>query len=161
MTDNAASYSYPRTSIAGDRATDSGSGESNGTFPPAAEFAGHRVLTDAQIDALAGEIIREIQKRGPFLSLAEFVNRRLTTDKNLAIAGTIQKALDNLAEIGHLARKTPSSTCRRIRSASPPRRPAPPTTNSLKPPSGGPPSACPAGSARRTSSAAGSDHFRP
>jgi hypothetical protein len=101
QTDNAVSYSYPRTSIAGDRSTDSGSSESNGGFPAAAEFAGHRVLTDAQIDALAEEIINEIKKRGPFLSLAEFVNRQLTTDKDLAIAGTIQKALDNLADLGN------------------------------------------------------------
>ncbi len=101
QTDTAASYPYPRTSIAGDRATNSGSGESNGLFPDAAEFAGHRVLTDAQIDALAEEIVKEIRLRGPFLSLAEFVNRQLTTDKNLAIAGTIQKALDNLAETGN------------------------------------------------------------
>ena len=100
-TDSASSYSYPRTTIAGDRATNSGSGESNGLFPAAAEFSGHRALTDAQIDALAEEIVTEIRKRGPFLSLAEFLNRKLTTDKSLAIAGTIQKALDNLAELGN------------------------------------------------------------
>lgn len=100
QTDAAVSYSYPRTSIAGDRATNSGSGESNAGFPAAAEFAGHRALTDEQIDALAQEIVNEVNKRGPFLSLAEFVNRRLTSDKDLAIAGTIQKALDNLAAMG-------------------------------------------------------------
>jgi hypothetical protein len=93
--------SYPRSSIAGDRATNSNSQESNPAFPQAAEFAGHRVLTDEQIDALAEEIVKEIRKRGPFLSLAEFVNRRLDANaKDLAIASAIQKALDNLAELG-------------------------------------------------------------
>ena len=94
------SFTYPRTSIAGDQGTDSGSKASNPLFSQAAEFAGHRVLTDAQIEALAEQIVLEIRKRGPFLSLSEFVNRQLTTDKDLAIAGTIQKALDNLANLG-------------------------------------------------------------
>ena len=97
---SASSFAYPRTSIAGDQGSDSGSKASNGTFPAAAEFAGYRVLTEPQIDALAGEIVSEIRKRGPFLSLAEFVNRQLTADKGLAIASTIQKALDNLATMG-------------------------------------------------------------
>jgi hypothetical protein len=95
----ASSYPYPRTSISGDRATNSGSGDSNGSFPHAAEFAGHRVLTDEQIDALAEEIVKQVRIRGPFLSLSEFVNRQLTTNKDLAIASTIQKALDNLADL--------------------------------------------------------------
>jgi hypothetical protein len=98
---NATSFTFPRTSIAGDQGTDSGSNASNPLFPGAVEFAGHRVLTDAQIDALAEEIVKEIRSRGPFLSLAEFVNRRLSDDKDLAIAGTIQKALDNLANSGN------------------------------------------------------------
>jgi hypothetical protein len=33
--------------------------------------------------------------RGPFLSLADFVNRRVGTDKKLARAGAIQSALDS------------------------------------------------------------------
>ena len=97
---NASSFAYPRTSIAGDQGSDSGSNESNAAFPAAAEFSGYRVLTDVQIDALAEEIVKEIQKRGPFLSLAEFVNRQLSTTEDLAIASTIQKALDNLAAMG-------------------------------------------------------------
>ena len=98
------SFSYPRSSIAGDQASGSGSKESNALFPDAAEFAGHRALTDEQIDALAVEIVSEIRKRGPFLSLAEFVNRQLTTNKDLASASTIQKALDNLAKLGTSAK---------------------------------------------------------
>ena len=59
------------------------------------------MFTEAQIDELANQIVGQIRKRGPFLSLSEFVNRRLdATDKDLALAGTIQKALDNLADLG-------------------------------------------------------------
>ncbi len=97
---NSNSFSYPRTSIAGDQGSDSGSKASGSLFPAAAEFAGHRVLTDEQTDELATQIVIEIKKRGPFLSLSEFVNRQLTTNKDLAIASTIQKALDNLANLG-------------------------------------------------------------
>jgi len=98
---NATSSTFPRTSIAGDQGSGSGSKSSGSLFPSAAEFAGHRVLTDEQIDELAKQIVAEIRKRGPFLSLSEFVNRQLTTDKDLAIAATIQKALDNLAAMGN------------------------------------------------------------
>lgn len=97
---NATSFTYPRTSIAGDQGSNSGSKISGSLFPSAAEFAGHRVLTDEQTEELARQIVLEIRKRGPFLSLSEFVNRQLTTDTDLAIASTIQKALDNLAAMG-------------------------------------------------------------
>ncbi|MGJ8654961.1 MAG: hypothetical protein ACSHX6_00815 [Akkermansiaceae bacterium] len=96
----ATSYPYPRTSIAGDRAANSGSTDSNSTNSGAAHFAGYAALSDEQVDALAEEIVKEIRKRGPFLSLSEFVNRRLTSDKDLAIASAIQKALDNLSDLG-------------------------------------------------------------
>ncbi|MEI6655286.1 MAG: hypothetical protein WCP45_10990, partial [Verrucomicrobiota bacterium] len=97
---NTSSTTYPRTSIAGDEATDSGSQSSNPLFPQAVEFAGHRALTESQVAALAEEIVKEIRKRGPFLSLSEFVNRRLSSDKDLAVGSVIQRALDNLAELG-------------------------------------------------------------
>ena len=96
-------YGFSRTSIAGDQATDSGSGLSNSSFSDAVEFAGHRVFTDEQIDALAEEIVDQVRERGPFLSLSEFVNRKLTSEsseRELALAGTIQSALDNLARRG-------------------------------------------------------------
>ena len=71
-----------------------------GAFADALEFSGYRVLSDAQIDALAEQIVDQIRKRGPFLSLAEFINRQLTTTNELALAGTVQAALDALAARG-------------------------------------------------------------
>lgn len=105
--DDARSFTYPRTSIAGDQGTDSGSSESGLSFSSAAEFVGHRVLTEEQIDRLAEYIVDEIRERGPFLSLSEFINRRLTTDVDLALAGAVQHALDNLAALGASASENP------------------------------------------------------
>jgi Tfp pilus assembly protein PilV len=58
------------------------------------QWTGRRTFTDSDIEALAKALVREIRKRGPFLSLADFVNRRVDYDKNLAKAGALQSALD-------------------------------------------------------------------
>lgn len=58
------------------------------------QWVGRRVLDEGEIDRLAHAIVREVRKRGPFLSLADFVNRRPGSDKELARAGAIQSALD-------------------------------------------------------------------
>ncbi len=60
-----------------------------------AQWVGRRELSDEEIDQLAQAIVREVRKRGPFLSLADFVNRRVGNDKDLARAGAIQSALDS------------------------------------------------------------------
>jgi hypothetical protein len=54
---------------------------------------GFRALDDGQIRTLAENLVREIRKRGPFLSLAEFVNRRIE-DSDLGRSGAIQAAID-------------------------------------------------------------------
>jgi hypothetical protein len=59
------------------------------------QWVGRRVLTEDEIDQLARGIVKEVRKRGPFLSLADFVNRRPGSDKDLARAGAIQCALDS------------------------------------------------------------------
>ncbi|WOO41544.1 hypothetical protein [Rubellicoccus peritrichatus] len=56
-------------------------------------WRGYRRLNTAQINALAAEIVNQIKQRGPFLSMADFVNRKLTNDP-LGLKGTLQAALD-------------------------------------------------------------------
>jgi hypothetical protein len=61
------------------------------------QWVGRRTLSDLEIEQLARAIVREVRKRGPFLSLADFINRRVGTDVavNLAKSGAIQSALDS------------------------------------------------------------------
>jgi hypothetical protein len=69
-----------------------------GTGIESPSFVGFRKLTDPQIDALAVRIVQEIRSRGPFLSLAQFVNRKLGAATDPASnAGILQSALDAIA----------------------------------------------------------------
>lgn len=52
-----------------------------------------RTLSDAEIGRLAGEIVAEVKRRGPFVSLADFVNRRLASDET-GLKGALQAAID-------------------------------------------------------------------
>lgn len=74
---------------------------SSSTSPPtgsdADSFSGYRRLTDAQLDALATEIVKQVRLRGPFVSLSHFVNRALapiTTQAALTRGGALQQAID-------------------------------------------------------------------
>lgn len=60
------------------------------------QWKGLRVISEDEIDALAQAMVREVKKRGPFLSLSEFVNRRLDPDNTdgTALKGALQAALD-------------------------------------------------------------------
>jgi hypothetical protein len=58
-----------------------------------AKWNGHRRLTAAQIRRLAEEIVVEIRERGPFQSLAEFINRRPGSGPS-ARQGTLQAAIE-------------------------------------------------------------------
>ncbi len=55
---------------------------------------GYRTLTPEEIKKLAEEIVAEVRTRGPFLSMSEFVNRRLGDPGGLSNTGAIQAALD-------------------------------------------------------------------
>jgi hypothetical protein len=61
---------------------------------------GFAALTDEQLDLMAAEIVRQVRLRGPFLSLSEFVNRRLApadgTDTDPSLSGAIGMALRSL-----------------------------------------------------------------
>lgn len=60
------------------------------------QWVGRRTLNDDEIEALAEALVREVRKRGPFLSLADFVNRRLDSPSSgLAQSGAVQSALDS------------------------------------------------------------------
>ena len=62
--------------------------------PKRGRWTGFRELTDTQLEALATEIVEEIKSRGPFLSLSEFVNRRLAGNAEMLNKGAIQAAID-------------------------------------------------------------------
>jgi hypothetical protein len=60
-------------------------------------FSGFRRLTDLQLDALAGELVKQVRLRGPFVSLSHFINRALadlTMQPALTRSGTLQSAID-------------------------------------------------------------------
>lgn len=57
-------------------------------------WSGFRSLSDAEIKSLAAQIVKEVRLRGPFLSLGEFVNRRVSTDRGLYLSGALQSAID-------------------------------------------------------------------
>lgn len=52
-----------------------------------------RMLEDSEIESLAKAIVEEVKLRGPFLSMSDFVNRRLGTDE-LSRKGALQAAID-------------------------------------------------------------------
>ncbi|WP_193212763.1 pilus assembly PilX family protein [Luteolibacter marinus] len=55
-------------------------------------WGGSLALSDDQVQELAGEIVEIVRERGPFLGVADFVNRRLATGDS-AEAGVIDEAL--------------------------------------------------------------------
>lgn len=65
-------------------------------FAGASEYTGFRSLTDEEIGDLAEKIVEQVRLRGPFLSLSEFVNRQLSANGDLALAGAVQAAINNL-----------------------------------------------------------------
>lgn len=90
-----------------------------GAFPNSSEYTGFRTLNDSQLDDLAGEIVEQVRKRGPFLSLAEFVNRKLDPDDTLALAGAVQTALNSLSEDPHKILKDDDFSSQTMDSADP------------------------------------------
>lgn len=64
---------------------------------PAEQWTAGRELTDEEIGELAEAMVKQVKLRGPFLSMSEFINRRLdgaNTD-GMALKGALQAALDD------------------------------------------------------------------
>ncbi len=53
----------------------------------------YRELNDTEIDQLAAEVVKEVRDRGPFMSLGDFVNRRLLNTAH-GLKGPLQAAID-------------------------------------------------------------------
>jgi hypothetical protein len=58
------------------------------------DLNGHHQLAPEQLELLAVKIVEEVRKRGPFLSLSEFVNRRIGPAAGQPAAGALQTAID-------------------------------------------------------------------
>jgi hypothetical protein len=59
------------------------------------DWAGFRDLPDSDIDRLARAIVNEVKARGPFLNMADFVNRRPnSSDLTHRALGALQSAID-------------------------------------------------------------------
>jgi len=67
-----------------------------------ARWTGMRTLNGDQIEELAQHIVEEVKNRGPFLSLAEFVNRRPGSDSEMAREGMLQKAIEETKTINSM-----------------------------------------------------------
>lgn len=64
-------------------------------------WQGWRSLSDAELDQLAGEIVKEVKERGPFRSMAEFVNRNpKASNTQHQLKGALQGALDRTINAG-------------------------------------------------------------
>ena len=70
-----------------------GLSEKDGGEPGESYWLGAREYSDTELQKLAEEIVEQVRLRGPFLSMADFVNRRLGTDE-LAQRGALQQAID-------------------------------------------------------------------
>ena len=65
------------------------------TSGPEGDWSGFRDLSDSELDGIAKAIVIEVKARGPFLSLADFVNRRPnSTDPTHRALGALQAAID-------------------------------------------------------------------
>lgn len=66
-------------------------------YSPAA-WTGLRLLNDEKVNSLADALVTEVKNRGPFLSVSDFVNRRLvsatSTKAETGLTGALQRAIE-------------------------------------------------------------------
>ncbi len=53
-----------------------------------------RMLEPEQIRELAKEMVKQVRERGPFLSMSDFINRRLEGNSDHSLKGALQAAID-------------------------------------------------------------------
>lgn len=70
-----------------------GAWSTNESVEDSGAWRGYRVLDDDEIQRLAEEVVTEVKERGPFLSLSDFVNRRLRNDET-GRKGPLQASID-------------------------------------------------------------------
>jgi hypothetical protein len=86
-----------------------------------AVWTGRRELTPDEIHRLAVAITREVKRRGPFLSLADFVNRRLAEDETGRM-GALEAAIEQAGLNQTLATAMPLDNSKSLRDYSHPDR---------------------------------------
>ena len=74
---------------------------------PPEQWTSPRSISEEEIEELAEAMVEQVRKRGPFLSLSDFVNRRLETDPETAVKGALQAALDDESVSINAAFRTP------------------------------------------------------
>lgn len=92
------SLTTPDGTPTGQTAMRNGESFKGSTLDPSApeQWTAWRELEDKEIEELAEAMVKQVKLRGPFLSLSEFVNRRLDAKKpELAAKGAMQAALDD------------------------------------------------------------------
>lgn len=94
-TSNGASVSMTdRTPVGASGLASDGMATPAATASESQQWSGFRALTDQEIETLAENIVTEVKARGPFLSLADFLNRRPSASGNTALMGTVQAAIE-------------------------------------------------------------------
>ncbi|BCX46644.1 hypothetical protein HAHE_05520 [Haloferula helveola] len=62
-------------------------------------WSGFRSLSDEQLDSLATSLVNQVKRRGPFISVSDFVNRRLARDRGRGsehgLMGPLQQAIED------------------------------------------------------------------
>lgn len=94
------------------RISDPASGALAATGSPTSQEAydGYRTLDATQIDELAKAIVKQIKLRGPFPTLAEFVNRSLSAPAETQLQGALAAAIADTSINAALANSTYEST---------------------------------------------------
>ena len=78
----------------GDASNETEHGDYEAAVQEKEQWIGYRYLTDEDLQDLAKHIVDQVKLRGPFLSMSDFVNRRLSNDDDLASKGALQAAID-------------------------------------------------------------------